>query len=212
MKLQLSHAAPSAAPPTVPNIAVVDAFQNPLCGLNNLTDNTLDSNGNLPIPADHSTQTTDPEQCRGPPLRASHSEPMHCPSVTENGRGAHAYHSESGFAAVSRWASQLDETTFRIMPSEVAPLYYSVLKQLLEILELNTGLGRGRGKSFYFRSGFIYNQKKHLTPNFIQVIQFINAGAFHLTFMIEKIHLIHFWYRLIIMKEHKDAATHFQWW
>ncbi|XP_062309975.1 calcium/calmodulin-dependent protein kinase IGa [Osmerus eperlanus] len=99
MKLQLSHAAPSAAPPTVPNIAVVNAFQNPLCGLSNLTD--LDSNGNLPIPTDHSTPTANPEQCRGPPLRASHSEPMHCPSVTENGRGAHAYHSESGFAAVS---------------------------------------------------------------------------------------------------------------
>lgn len=84
-KLQLSHAGPPDPPAIIPNIVVVD------------------TNGNLPLPTSHLTPSANVEQCRGqcPPLRVCHSEPMHCPNVTEHGRGAHAYHSESGFAAAS---------------------------------------------------------------------------------------------------------------
>ncbi|KAM3877795.1 calcium/calmodulin-dependent protein kinase type 1D-like [Diretmus argenteus] len=95
-KLQLSHGEPPAS--TLPNIVVESTSQNPLRALAPRYDeaDALDSNGNLPVPADHlMSACSNPKTSRGhcSSLRASHSGPVHACIVTD--KGVHAYHSET---------------------------------------------------------------------------------------------------------------------
>ncbi|XP_056131124.1 calcium/calmodulin-dependent protein kinase type 1D-like [Lampris incognitus] len=94
-KLRLSCGESTASCPPIPNIVVQSSTQNPLRGLNpdecpkDIEANALDPNGNLPTPASLLMVPSKPEQS----LKASHSEPMHAPVVTET--GIHTYHSKS---------------------------------------------------------------------------------------------------------------------
>ncbi|KAM4625230.1 calcium/calmodulin-dependent protein kinase type 1D-like [Polymixia lowei] len=96
-KLQLSQGEPILLP-AVPSIVVEPSSQYPLRGLGTAEcpsddeADALDPNGNFPGPAGHLMPPSEPEPGRLA-LRASHSEPIHAPSVTE--KGIHAYHSQT---------------------------------------------------------------------------------------------------------------------